>query len=468
MDTATSDHGTAPETRPKGSRIARATARIHRIWAYVSRGVWSDTRSTFNVDLIKTINLTVRSFMSADIQSAACALTYRTLLAIVPALALLFAIGRGFGFQNLLTSQLFNYFPSQQRALETAFRFVDSYLAQASEGIFVGIGILFLLWTLISLVGAVEDTFNQIWGVRQGRSIWRKITDYTAIFLILPVLMICSSGLTIFMSSTLQNALPDNILSPAISTVLDITSAALIWLFFTGVYMLIPNTKVKFRNALIAGILAGIAFQILQGLFVSGQLYVSKYNAIYGGFSFLPLLLIWLQLTWVICLSGAVLCYSSQNIFQFSFSSEVNRISLSYKRQVSLAIMTVIVQRFRNNETPLKPVDFVTDYNMPTRLVEKIVARLVDAGLVARIAGHDPSDAALQPAVDISTLTVGHVLKRLDDFGQSGFIPMFATRFSTVSSVIDNITDAVTARGHDILVQDIGLPDSKPDNPTSK
>ncbi len=142
-----------------------------RCWEFVWTGVWRDNRNTWQIRLLKTLNLSVRTVLRSDLQTTACALTYRSLLALVPALALLFAIGRGFGFQNLLTTQLFNYFPSQQKALETAFRFVDSYLAQASEGIFVGVGIVVLLWTLISLVGAVEDAFNDIWGVRSGRSL---------------------------------------------------------------------------------------------------------------------------------------------------------------------------------------------------------------------------------------------------------------------------------------------------------
>ncbi|MDE5961401.1 MAG: YihY/virulence factor BrkB family protein, partial [Duncaniella sp.] len=131
------------------SWIDRTKARTISIWEYCAEGVWEDQRNTAKVNIVKTLNLTVRSFMNSDLQSSACALTYRTLLAIVPALALLFAIGRGFGFQNLLQTQLYQYFPSQHRALEMAFSFVDSCLAQASEGIFVGVGIVFLLWTLI-------------------------------------------------------------------------------------------------------------------------------------------------------------------------------------------------------------------------------------------------------------------------------------------------------------------------------
>ena len=150
-------------------------------YRYMVDGVWSDTRRSFKVNVVKTLNLSVRSFFNSDLQMRAGYLTYQTLLAIVPALALVFAIGRGFGFQNILQSQLFNSFPAQKEALSKAFTFVDSYLAQSSEGIFVGIGIVFLLWTLISLIGNVEDCFNTIWGIKQGRSIWRKLTDYSAI-----------------------------------------------------------------------------------------------------------------------------------------------------------------------------------------------------------------------------------------------------------------------------------------------
>lgn len=446
------------DTTGRASRMERIRAWCVDRWDYCSRGVWGDTRTSFKVKLIKTLNLSVQSFLSADLQTTACALTYRMLLAIVPALALLFAIGRGFGFQNILTTQLFGYFPSQQKALEAAFRFVDAYLAQASEGIFVGVGILFLLWTLISLVSSVEDAFNKIWGVKYGRSLWRKITDYTAIFLILPVLMICSSGLSIFMSTTLQEAVPLKFMSPAISVILDCATIVLTWLFFTGVYMLIPNTTVKFKNALMSGILAGVAFQVLQWLFVTGQLYVSKYNAIYGGFAFLPLLLIWMQLVWVICLSGAVLCYSSQNIFRFSFTSEVTDISALYRRKITLAIMAVVAKRFKMGLQPLRGADFVADYNIPTRLVEEIVAELAEAGLLSRVVtGNNENNYALQPATDITGLTVGRVVEAIESHGASDFIPEFATEFGNIDSLADNITDAMVDRGNYTPIADIEI-----------
>lgn len=259
----------------------RLTAWAKARWAYCTTGVWLDPRRSWKVSAVKTLNLAVRSFMDSDLQVRAASLTYNTVLAVVPALAMLFAIGRGFGFQNLLQTQLYNAFPSQHAMVAASLKFVDSYLSQASEGLFVGVGIIFLLWTMISLLGNVEDAFNIIWDVKSGRTLWRKVTDYLAIFLILPVLMIVAAGISITMSTTLHNLLPFGFLSPAVEFFLDLASYAITCLFFAGAYMLIPNTKVRFVNALLAGFIAGVSFLVLQWLFLSGQIYVAKYNAIY-------------------------------------------------------------------------------------------------------------------------------------------------------------------------------------------
>ena len=159
---------------------------VLKVYDYCTMGVWNDTRDKLWINLIKTLNLLIGSFLDKKLQQKAASLTYNTILAIVPVLALIFAIGRGFGFQNLLQSELFKYFPAQKEALTTAFVFVDSYLEQSSQGVFLGIGIIFLLWTLISLMNNVEQVFNQVWNIRKSRSMARKITDYTAIFMILP------------------------------------------------------------------------------------------------------------------------------------------------------------------------------------------------------------------------------------------------------------------------------------------
>lgn len=435
------------------------------IWEYCSNGVWNDTRSNWKVDTIKTINLAVKSFMNTKLQNQASSLTYNTLLAVVPALAILFAIGRGFGFQNLLTSQLFNSLPSQKKALETAIGFVDQYLAQASQGIFVGVGLVVLLWTLISLMSNIESTFNLIWGVSSDRSMMRKVIDYTAILFLLPILMICSSGLSLVMSATMLDNTIFKIFSPALKIVLDFAPFLLCWLSFTGMYMLFPNTKVKFKYALLSGILAGTGFQILQYLFVSGQLYVSKYNAIYGSFAFLPLLLLWMQLTWTITLSGVVLCYSSQNIFQFSFNNDINAISADYKRKISMVIMAIVAQRFEKQYPPLRISDFAGLYHMPARLVSDVVNELVQAGLLSEVyLGKNNEELAYQPAIDIHLLSLGFVMKKIDTAGATQFIPKFNEEFAPLLKIVDEISKKAIQEKSDILLIDIpvnveGTPD---------
>ncbi|MDE6536140.1 MAG: YihY/virulence factor BrkB family protein [Muribaculaceae bacterium] len=428
-----------------------------RLWEYASVGVWHDRRNSLYVRAVKTVNLTVKSFLSTDLQSTACALTYRLILALVPALALLFAIGRGFGFQNLLESQLFNYFPSQRKALETGIKFVDSYLAQASEGLFVGVGIVVLLWTLISLIGAVEDAFNQIWGVKHGRTLWRKITDYTAIFLILPILMVCGSGLTAFMSSSVESYLP--FMTPIVSVSLDIASVLLIWFFFTGVYMLIPNTKVKFKNAFPAGIMAGIAFQVLQWLFVGGQIYVSKYNAIYGGFAFLPLLLIWLQLVWLFTLSGAIICYAAQSVTDYALESDVFGISFNYRTRIGLGLLAVINRRYQKGLKPLSAADLQKTFSIPLRLITLLLQEMEELQLVCRVLPtSNPELIAYQPAKDFSTLTVGQVMTMFRRHGTHDFVKEFDHEFESLNELLTSleINDETSAS---TLIADLEIPD---------
>lgn len=430
-------------------------------WEYASAGVWRDQSHSWKTNLVKTLNLSVRSFLSTDLQGQACALTYRALLAIVPALALLFAIGRGFGFQDVLKEQLYSYFPSQKSALNTAFNFVDSYLAQASEGIFVGVGIVFLLWTMISLLSNVEASFNQIWRVRQGRTMIRKITDYLAILLVLPVLMICGSGLSLLMSTTLKDLLPFSWSSTAITMLLDCASYVITWIFFAAAYMLIPNAKVKPLNAIMAGVIVGTAFQILQWLFLTGQLYVAKYNAIYGSFSFLPLMLIWMQLVWLITLIGGLLCFASQNIGEFNFGDDIDNISLAYRRSVIIAITAIICKRFVQQKPPLNSTQISQAYNLPKKLVTQIVLALKKVNLVSFIAAPgELLEHPLQPAVDVSGLTVGEVIKRLQTDGASDFIPDFDTNYADIIHESTTITDAMIKAADETAIISLGIKDA--------
>lgn len=433
--------------------------RLTRWWVYCSQGVWTDTRTGWRVTVIKTLNLSVRSFLSKDVQTAACGMAFRTLLATIPALALIFAIGRGFGLVPVLQDALLRMFPAQRTAISESFVFVDSYLSRSSEGVFLGVGILVLLWTLVSLVASVENEFNKIWGIKHGRTLWRQVTDYTAMFLILPVLLVASTGISVVMSSTLQSFLPMEFVTPLAESLLDISAVVLTWLTFAGVYKLVPNTKVRFGNALIAGILAGTAYEILQWLFVSGQLYVSKYNAIYGSVAFLPLLMIWMQLVWVITLAGAVICFSSQNIFRYSFSDQISEISPDYRTKVTLSVLAVIVQDYVAGREPRDDYRIALDYKFPLTLVTGITDRLTRANIIykALLDGGKESRTGFVPAVEPEKITVGFTMERLRQLGSSDFIADFSKEFGTVIETVDNINSRQHAETDKILLTNLTI-----------
>lgn len=432
--------------------------KIRAMVYYFWTGVWEDRRKTVFTDIVKTLNLSVRSFMDRDLQKNSMSLTYSTVLALVPVMALLFAISRGFGFQNLVKSQLLSYFPAQQQALSTVLGFVDSYLSQASQGLFVGIGLIVLLWTVISLLSGIEDTFNSIWGITKGRSISQKVTDYIAICLMVPVLMICSAGLSIFMSTTIQTHLNLPFITPVVNIILESAPLVLVWLAFSLSYKLIPTAKVSFKYALIAGALCAIAYQILQLLFVNGQIYVSKYNAIYGSFAFLPLMLVWMQLSWLVLLSGCVITYSLQNVFSFDYLGDISKISHNYMRRISLIVTAIVIQRFQSEEKPVTLPDLSTYYGLPLRLTTYITERLRKCGIVYSVVTEN-NQKALAPAMEPSQLTIAELFRRLDSYGSKDFIPDFEKRYGTVSRLFDELMLESYKPEKDMLVADIKIPE---------
>lgn len=426
--------------------------------AYCVSGVWSDPRKTMKVRIIKTINLAVQAFTNRDLQIKSMAITYQTIFAMVPALAMLLAISKGFGFQEMVEKELYTYFPSQSKALSAALSFVDSYLAEASSGLLVGVGLVVLLWTLISLLSNIEDAFNNIWDIKTGRNTIQKIKDYIAIFLLIPILMILSSGISIFMSSTVLSAVPFAFLTPMVNTMMELLPIVLTWGAFTLCFWLIPNTKVEFKFAAISGVLCAVAFEVLQLLFLNGQIYVSKYNAIYGSFAFLPLMLIWLQLSWLLLLSGCGLTYSLQNVFSYNFFGNLTTVSQSYFRKVLLVVTAVIYRRFHNGMPAPTRNSLSTTYGLPIRMVSNIADKLLLAGLIQLNESRDgKEDPGLVPTTDTDKIMVKDVVKRVEDAGMSDFIPEFSTTYHDALKEIDNINERIYEAAGDMLIRDLDI-----------
>lgn len=436
-------------------------SKIKDFITYCISGVWSDPRNNFRTRSIKTLNLTVSSFFDRDLQNKSMALTYSTVLSLVPALAMLVAIGRGFGMSEVFQNELYSLFPSQHKAISVALKFCDSYLTNATQGMFVGIGLLFLLWTVISLLFQIEDTFNAIWGIRQGRTIWQKVTDYIAICLIIPVLLVCSAGISLFMTDTIQDNIFLPVLTPMLNFFLELIPFVLSWLAFTLTYCLIPNTKVQFKYAAMGGLVASIGFTILQFIFLNSQMYLSNYNAIYGSFAFLPLMLLWLQFSWLLLLSGALLTYSVQNVMTFNPVGNSGNATIAEYQNLALIMMGIIAQRFVNKQTPLTENQIAIEYYLPLKIVSDVAQRLRATGLIYDVDVPGESDKGLSPARGMDDFSVEDFLLTFDGVGKIEADPAANTIFPKFMGVMRPAWENVYSDFKTMLVKDLPLPSAE-------
>lgn len=266
--------------------------------------------------------LTIRFFTEKRVMTQASALTYSTLLAIVPILAVVFAISRGFGYNKYIEIWFREVLASQPQVADVIIGFVNSYLVHTKSGIFLGVGLVFMLYTVLMLVRNIEETFNQIWQVNNSRPIIRSLTYYLAMFFLFPIIIVVSTGLSIFME-TVAGSMDDFVLlEPVIHWLLNFSPYILMSLLFIAFYVYMPYTEVRFSCAIVPGILAGIAMQVLQIVYIHSQIWVTGYNAIYGSFAALPLFMLWVQVSWTICLFGAQLTYTNQNLNRFGINLE--------------------------------------------------------------------------------------------------------------------------------------------------
>ncbi|GAB6010652.1 YihY/virulence factor BrkB family protein [Viscerimonas tarda] len=434
------------------TRIKNETKRLVRflsydIWRFDEAGVSTSKLSLYNV--IKSFVLTYRNINVYQLNTRAGALTYNTLLSIVPMLAVLFAIAGGFGFQNIVKSELFSYFEGQREILEKAMVFVDKSLQYASGGVFLGVGLIMLLYTVISLMSNIEANFNITWRVKESRPYYRQFTDYIAFLIISPIFLICNAGLTVFLNSSLKLDYIGFFISP----VAEVIPYAITILLFTLFYMFIPNTKVKFGSALFGAVFAGIAFQVFQVIYISGQIWLSKYNAIYGSFAILPLLLLWLQLSWFICLIGVELSFANQNIKKFNFEKEVKTISRRYKDFFILLIATLIVKRFEEGDKPYTADELSNNYKMPTQLTSDILFFLSQSGIIAKTPAKEDGVFAYIPAIDINKITVNYLFEKIDGHGSEDFLTDKDKLFLDEWKVIKNLRSLNASEN--ILLKDL-------------
>lgn len=402
------------------------SGRFQRIWKFITDDMWHYTAgddlsiSPLLLGILKTISITVRGILNKKLTVRASALTYSSLLAVVPLLAIIFAVARGFGLDELMQRQITMTLGENTEVVQTVMGFVNSYLEETKNGVIIGVGIVVLLWTVFNLVNNIEVTFNNIWMVKKDRSPSRMFVDYFALLIFMPLLLLLSGGLSVFISTLADQMESYLLLAPIAKFFVMLTPFVLTWFMFTALYMFIPNTKVKFRHALLAGILAGTCYQLFQYLYISGQIWVSKYNAIYGSFAALPLFLLWMQVSWTICLIGVELTYASQNLTKFDFEKETRDVSRRYSDFIALLILSMVAHRFEEGKDPYTALEISSEGRIPIRLTQQSINELVELDLLHEKLTEEDESTYL-PSVDIAQLTVAKVLDARNRKGKENF-----------------------------------------------
>ncbi len=462
----------APQNNHTKEQKPKPTKRIgflfKRVGRFFDREIWHVERNEikgikgFGINALKVLYLTIDGFTRDQIGRKATSLAYSTVLAIIPLLAVVVGIAKGFGIQDYISDFLYEYLPTHRTELNQAFDYVENYLTHVRSGYFVGIGLVLLFYTVFNLLTTIENTFNEIWEIDHNRPLGSRVANYMGMLLLLPVMITISSGLTLMMSTVNNTFLSEYaIIGPVAEQLFNILPYVLIIFVFTGLFMALPNTKVHFIPALISSTIAGIAFQIFQMLYINGVLWITKYNAIYGSVAAFLLLLLWMQLTWMITLLSAKLCYAIQNVDNFYYHKESARISRRYHDFLALIIVGHIMKRFVDpNQSELYDAPSLAKVcDMPIVLTRRIVGELLNVGVITEVVNRkkDHRNPYFLPAIAPTQLTVGMLLEKIDRFGTENFKVDSSTRFAGEWQLIKESREGLFNATGETLVKDLTL-----------
>ena len=397
----------------------------HDIWEHRDRGPQAEL--PFLRRLLRIVVLAGRGFATDKLQLRASALTYYTLLSIVPIVALAFGIAKGFGLDSALEQALREWLVVQEDVLERVVLFAHTLLEDTRGGVVAGAGVLLLIWSVIRLLNNIEKSFNAIWGVTRSRTWVRKLTDYLAMVIIAPVLLLVASSGTVFLSARVADIFASagffaqfgNLVQAGIG----LLPYAVIWLLLTLLYLTMPNTSVSWRAALAAGIVAGTLYQVVQFGYLYFQIGVARNNAIYGGFAALPLLLIWLHVSWLIVLLGAEIAFAVDNAGRYARERDAERASHHLRRLLAIRVAAVYARRFRGQEPPPTSRDLADQLDASVRLVHQVLSTLTDAGLLAAVSSSDDDTRAYVPARDPAATRLKDLVDACDHAGEDASAP---------------------------------------------
>jgi membrane protein len=298
----------------------------------------------------------------------------------------------------------------------------------------------------------IEASFNDIWQIRKARSFVRKFSDYLAIMILSPFAIGLSGSFMVKIQSAANEI---ELLRPLMSSLIKSVPYVSIWILFTIVYIVMPNTKVKFKYAVIAGIIAGTVALLFQSLYQGLQLGVLRWGTLYGTIAFIPLFLMWLQITWLIVLMGAELSFAYQNIENYEFELNALNLSQSNKRILTLLISHRIIKNFEEGTEPWNTETLSHALGMPIRLVNELVYELVEAGILSELAAANPKERSYQPAVDIHKISVAYIYNQMEKVGGDHLIVTESDDLQKITRIHEHILHSIRESPSNILIKDL-------------
>lgn len=435
---------------------------------FFKMGIWEirlkDTPpiKAFFVKYLRIMLLAAQGFFRDHCQKTASVLTYYSLLNVVPVVAVAFAISKGFGLEKMIEKQILQMAEKanwQADITSQILAFSHNLLDQAKGGLIAGVGVVLLLWTVISILGKIEESLNDIWEVKKSRTIVRKFSDYIAIMVFAPVFMIISSSATVLLASQVKVIVNKiaflGIFSSAILFLLNLLPYVSIWTLFTMLYLVMPNTRIPIRSAILGGISAGTIAQVVQWLYIKFQIGAASYGAIYGSFAALPLFLGMLQMSWMIVLFGAEISHANEHYETFGFQPDYSRASFSSKRLLTLKIFHLLTKKFSQGEKALDAIQIAELLEIPVRFVRQLLQELIDVGLVVETTSGTKHQVTFQPGRTIENLTVKEVLDAYERLGIPYDTVSRSDKEENISNYLKNISEVVEKAPGNVLIKKI-------------
>lgn len=367
-----------------------------------------------------------RGYIDDDCSLKASALTFYSLLSVVPVLAVAFGIARGFGFEKHLEFEIKHKLLEQQEVVQYLINFAYQMLENTQSGLIAGVGLVVLFYTVIKLLSNIESSFNSIWKVRQRRSLARSFSDYLAMMLFCPIFFAASSSISVFVVTQIVDISKTtgvwDTISPLLLLAFHIFPFILVWFLFTALYLIMPNTRVPLKYAIVGGICAGTAYQIVQAIYIQFQIGLASYGAIYGSFAALPLFLIWLQTSWMITLAGAEIAHHAESNRAIPSLSATLKCKEGDARVLGLLMMQECTRAFSQGTEPPSSYTLSTTTGAPVSAVKVILHELMQAGLLTEVNWQGKSGDYYYPGRDIQSITLKDICSALDTSRQDKYV----------------------------------------------